>query len=66
MSEDELKRYLEVQCEEIRKHKWIESEKVGYDLGQCACIDWIKKHAASFRGYWESRCFNLKKDDVSN
>ncbi len=31
--------------EEIRKHKWIESEKQGHDIGfATAAIDWIKKH----------------------
>jgi hypothetical protein len=37
------------QIEEIEKHKWIESEKVGYDLGYLAVLDWIKKHAKKFR-----------------
>ena len=32
--------------EEIRKHKWLESEKVGRDIGfATAAIDWIKKHS---------------------
>jgi hypothetical protein len=31
--------------EEIMKHKWIESEKVGYDVGfQFAITDWMKNH----------------------
>jgi hypothetical protein len=31
--------------EEILRHKWIESEKVGYDIGfERALIDWIVKH----------------------
>lgn len=31
--------------EEIQKHKWIESEKKGYDIGfEAALTDWIKKH----------------------
>ena len=36
--------------EEILKHKWIESEKVGYDIGfEAALVDWITKHRASWR-----------------
>jgi hypothetical protein len=31
--------------EEIYRHKWIESEKQGNDIGfECALIDWISKH----------------------
>ncbi|MBS0660463.1 MAG: hypothetical protein JSR82_19760 [Verrucomicrobia bacterium] len=36
--------------EEILKHKWIESEKAGYDIGfERALLDWIVKHRASWR-----------------
>ena len=36
--------------EEILKHKWIESEKAGYDIGfEKALLDWIVKHRASWR-----------------
>ncbi|MGB0580293.1 MAG: DUF4032 domain-containing protein [Limisphaerales bacterium] len=35
--------------EEILKHKWIESEKAGEDIGfERALTDWIVKH----RGKW--------------
>jgi len=35
--------------EEILKHKWIESEKAGKDIGfERALTDWIVKH----RGKW--------------
>lgn len=37
------------------KHKWIESEKAGYDVGDCAFIDWIKKYAAIFREWYETK-----------
>lgn len=30
---------------EILKHKWIESEKVGKDIGfEQALVDWVNKH----------------------
>lgn len=42
----DLKEYLEIQSREIERHKWIESEKAGKDLGMDAAIDWILKYAA--------------------
>ncbi len=36
--------------EEILKHKWIESEKAGTDIGfERALLDWIVKHRSSWR-----------------
>jgi hypothetical protein len=36
--------------EEIMRHKWIESEKAGYDIGfERALMDWIVKHRADWR-----------------
>ncbi len=36
--------------EEILKHKWIESEKAGRDIGfERALTDWIVKHRAAWR-----------------
>ena len=36
--------------EEILKHKWIESEKAGEDIGfERALLDWIRKHRESWR-----------------
>ena len=36
--------------EEILRHKWIESEKVGYDIGfERALLDWIVKHRSAWR-----------------
>ena len=45
----DLKEYNMRQIDEIEKHKWIESEKAGHDLGEAARIDWVKKYAAKFR-----------------
>lgn len=41
--------FLNLQREEIRKHRWIESEKAGFDLGRVVERDWIDKYAAGFR-----------------
>ena len=36
--------------EEILKHKWIESEKAGNDIGfEKALLDWIVKHRSNWR-----------------
>ena len=36
--------------EEILKHKWIESEKAGADVGfEKALLDWIVKHRSNWR-----------------
>jgi len=52
------KLYLELLAEhnEILKHKWIESEKKGTDLGMNTALhDWIRKH----RKHW----VNMRKQD---
>jgi len=43
--------YMRDQCQEICIHKWIESQKAGYDIGTTASRDWINKYAKSFREY---------------
>jgi hypothetical protein len=36
--------------EEILRHKWIESEKAGHDIGfERALLDWIVKHRSNWR-----------------
>ena len=36
--------------EEILRHKWIESERLGQDIGfEHALLDWIRKHRESWR-----------------
>ncbi len=36
--------------EEILRHKWIESERLGHDIGfERALLDWIRKHRESWR-----------------
>ena len=38
--------------EEVLKHKWLESEKKGYDIGySTALIGWILKHRTNWRNY---------------
>jgi hypothetical protein len=36
--------------EEILRHKWIESEKAGHDIGfERALLDWIVRHRSGWR-----------------
>ena len=45
-----LCREFQAEREEILKHKWIESEKAGHDIGfERALTDWIIKHRAKWR-----------------
>ena len=45
-----LYREFQAEREEILRHKWIESEKAGRDVGfEQALTDWIINHRASWR-----------------
>lgn len=45
-----LYREFQAEREEILKHKWIESEKAGRDIGfDRALTDWIIKHRSKWR-----------------
>ena len=50
-----LYREFQAEREEILRHKWIESEKAGYDIGfERALTDWIIRH----RGKWRKARHN--------
>lgn len=45
-----LYKEFQAEREEILKHKWIESEKAGRDIGfEQALTDWIVKHRSNWR-----------------
>lgn len=56
------------QLEEISKHKYYESKKVGHDVGEkWAAGDWVTKYATDFRKHWEKemllkRIRNVEKE----
>jgi len=51
--------------EEINRHKWLESEIAGYDIGfEAAAEDWLKKHAAVWIAYHDNK--KSKPSAVSN
>jgi hypothetical protein len=45
-----LYKEFQAEREEILKHKWIESEKAGYDIGfERALTDWIVRYRTKWR-----------------
>jgi hypothetical protein len=59
---DEAKKLLRNKkvIEEINRHKWLESEIAGYDIGfEAAAEDWLKNHAAVWIAYHDLK--NKKK-----
>ena len=45
-----LYREFQAEREEILRHKWIESEKAGHDIGfERALTDWILHHRTKWR-----------------
>jgi hypothetical protein len=52
--DNSFKDYMKAQVHEIEIFKWIESEKVGRDLGVESINTWIKTYAKSFRESWNS------------
>jgi hypothetical protein len=50
LKESLLYREFLAEREEILRHKWIESEKAGVDIGfERAMLDWIAKHRSTWR-----------------
>jgi hypothetical protein len=48
--------------EEILRHKWFQSEKVGHDIGfEKALLDWIVRHRAGWRA---ARREQIRKNPV--
>jgi hypothetical protein len=55
MDKGNIYRYFIDMKDEIYRHKWIESEKRGIDVGfENALVDWINKH----RTEWAKHKFN--------
>jgi hypothetical protein len=50
--------------EEILRHKWIESEKAGRDIGfERALLDWVMRHRSGWR---DSRTRSSKPSSSTN
>lgn len=54
MDAQQFKCFMHDQAEEIKRYKWIESEKAGKDLGNLCCLEWVDKYSATFREFWEN------------
>jgi hypothetical protein len=55
--------YKEVlaQRQEVERHKWLESEKAGKDIGyDAALIDWVMKHKSKWKK--AQRFFKIRLD----
>jgi hypothetical protein len=53
---DSLAAMIRSQREEIQRHRWIESEKVGYDIGlERAEREWRRQHASVWREWLRSQ-----------
>ncbi|MCM8525276.1 MAG: hypothetical protein NE327_02090 [Lentisphaeraceae bacterium] len=52
----ETKELITRQLDEMAKHRWIESEKAGYDLGEKAMLDWVDKYSDQLK-----RNLNIEK-----
>ncbi len=51
-----LYREFQAEREEILRHKWIESEKAGRDVGfEFALTDWNLRHRAAWRRHRQER-----------
>lgn len=48
--------------EEIRRYKWIESQKAGHDIGfETALLDWVAHH----RGLWRRSQAELERVEIT-
>jgi hypothetical protein len=50
--QDPLLEVVRSQREEIKKYKWIESEKAGQDIGwERATLEWMQRHFPEWKQY---------------
>ncbi|MBN1869570.1 MAG: hypothetical protein JW847_03220 [Candidatus Omnitrophica bacterium] len=48
--------------EEINRHRWIESEKAGFDIGfERASVDWLERFSAAWMQYHMPKRKNSSK-----
>ena len=60
LKDSQLYREFLAEREEILRHKWIESEKCGHDIGfERALLDWIIHH----RSDWKRRRANAQEEE---
>ncbi len=60
MDREKLLQIKEV-VEEINRHKWLQSEMAGYDVGfEKAADDWFQKYAAAWIKHHMPNCCSKK------
>ena len=53
---DKARRDGDEQMREIERHKYLLSQQAGHDVGwELAAKDWVARHAAEWRRWWEER-----------
>lgn len=52
MNPAEMKEFMKTQISWIDVAKWYEGERIGKDPGDAFVMDWIRKHGAEFRQWW--------------
>ena len=63
LQKSSLYREYMAEREEILRHKWLESEKAGIDVGfEQALTDWMVKH----RSDWRKRRYAERQASVNN
>ena len=50
-----MKKESQEEIMEILKHKWLESEKAGHDMGDDAVLDWVLKYASEWRDHKQKK-----------
>ena len=65
---DPLAEIVRSQHEEIKKHKWIESEKLGQDIGwERASQEWMQKYFHDWKRYWWKRAIReALREELTN
>ena len=63
---DPLAEIVRSQHEEIQKYKWIESEKLGKDIGwERAAREWLQKHFPEWKRFrWERAIQEALREEV--
>jgi len=55
MDKSRMKRFMDDQIEEIKKHKQLKDKEAGKDLGDRPIYEWIESQSEDFRKKWEER-----------
>jgi len=59
LNPDPLEELIHIQQQEVAKHKWIESEKAGQDIGwERAYAEWLEKHFPDWERYQKHRAID--------